>query len=392
MQVAARALAAFALFLTIPAAGHAAPLACGGDAVAVGQDCVAKAQVAARIEEIVRKAMAEKHLKSVIAGVAVDGQPILTEAWGESMTGVPATANMHLRNGAVAIAYLGIVALQLQEKGVLSLDDKLSKWFPDYPKADRITLAMLLHGTSGYADYVNLKILPLYENPFRNWQPDELIALAFKEPMACEPGACWSYAHTNFVILGQVLEKASGRSVAELIRDGILTPLSLNDTRSEQTALMQEPVLHAFDAERGIYEDSTYWNPSWTLARGAVMTSNIPDILKSATAIGTRRLALAGELQAAARAGHGQVQTLERQEILWPWRVRHWRLAVAEPLIRRLRGDHGLSAGAEARHRRLGDDGGEGTGRGQPLHAYYQGDRGLSGPRSSAGVRARATI
>jgi CubicO group peptidase (beta-lactamase class C family) len=206
------------------------------------------------------------------------------------MTGVPAMADMHLRNGAVAIAYLGIVALQLQEKGVLSLDDKLAKWFPDYPKADRITLAMLLNGTSGYADYVNLKILPLYQNPFRQWQPDELIALAFKEPMACEPGTCWSYAHTNFVILGQVLERASGRSVAELIRDGILRPLSLDNTRSEQTALMQEPVLHAFTDERGIYEDSTYWNPSWTLARGSVMTSNIPDILKSATAIGTGAL------------------------------------------------------------------------------------------------------
>lgn len=290
MQVAARALAAFALLLAIPAAGHAEPMSCDGGAVAIGEDCVPRAQVTARIEEIVRKAITANDLKSVIAGVAVDGEPILTEAWGESMTGVPATPDMHLRNGAVAIAYLGIVALQLQEKGVLSLDDKLSKWFPDYPKADRITLAMLLNGTSGYADYVNLKILPLYENPFRDWQPDELIALALKEPMACEPGSCWSYAHTNFVILGKVLEKASGRGVDELIREGILVPLSLNDTRSEQTAMIQAPVLHAFDAERGIYEDSTYWNPSWTLARGAVMTSNIPDILKSATAIGTGAL------------------------------------------------------------------------------------------------------
>src|SRR5262249_48077745 len=71
---------------------------------------------------------------------------------------------------------------------------------------------------------------------------------------------------------------------------GILTPLGLNDTRSEQTAVMQEPALHAFDAERGIYEDSTYWDPSWTLARGAVMTSNVADILKSATALGTGSL------------------------------------------------------------------------------------------------------
>jgi CubicO group peptidase (beta-lactamase class C family) len=103
--------------------------------------------------------------------------------------------------------------------------------------------------------------------------------------MVCEPGTCFAYAHTNFVILGKVLEKATGRGVAELIRDGILVPLSLNDTRSEQTAVIQEPVLHAFDAERGIYEDATYWDPSWTLARGAVMTSNVADILNVSTVV-----------------------------------------------------------------------------------------------------------
>jgi D-alanyl-D-alanine carboxypeptidase len=282
--------AALAFALAVPALAQADPAPCADGGIHVGADCVAKAEVARRIDDIVRKAMAEKRLKAVIAGVAVDGEPVLTEAWGSSMTGVPATADMHFRNGAVAIAYLGVVALQLQEKGILSLDDTLSKWFPDYPQAGRISLRMLLNATSGYADYVNLKILPLYENPFRAWQPDELIALGLDQPMVCEPGSCFAYAHTNFVILGKVLEKATGRGVDELIRDGVLAPLGLNDTRSEQTAIIQEPVLHAFDDERGIYEDSTYWNPSWTLAKGAVMTSNIPDILKSATAIGTGAL------------------------------------------------------------------------------------------------------
>jgi CubicO group peptidase (beta-lactamase class C family) len=183
---------------------------------------------------------------------------------------------------------MGTVLLQLHDKGVLSLEDKLSKWFPDYPKADQITLKMLINGTSGYADYVaEDAIVPLlYADPFRAWQPDELIALALKKPMPCDPGTCWSYAHTNFVILGKVLEKASGRPLQDLIREGILKPLSLKDTRSEMTAIIQEPVLHAFDGERGRYEDSTYWDPSWTLAEGAIMTSNIADILKSAAAIG----------------------------------------------------------------------------------------------------------
>jgi CubicO group peptidase (beta-lactamase class C family) len=86
------------------------------------------------------------------------------------------------------------------------------------------------------------------------------------------------------------MEKASGRALADLIREGVLEPLSLKDTRSEATAIIQEPVLHAFDAERGTYEESTYWNPSWTLARGAIMTSDIADLLTSAVALGTGKL------------------------------------------------------------------------------------------------------
>lgn len=262
--------------------------ACPSGQVKASGTCVAIDDAKARIEAIIREGMAKNDLKAVLAGVAFDGRPLLVEAWGESMTGVPATPDMHFRNGAVAIAYMGIVLLQLHDKGVLSLDDTLSKWFPNYPKADRVTLKMLINGTSGYADYVTDQtfIDRFYADPFRQWTPDELIAIALAQPMPCDPGTCWSYAHTNFVILGKALEKVTGRPLQELIREGILEPLSLNDTRSELTALIQEPVLHAFDAERGRYEESTYWNPSWTLAHGAIMTTNIPDILKSAAAIG----------------------------------------------------------------------------------------------------------
>jgi len=131
---------AFALAMSVIA--QAAPLACSGGKIQVGGECVDKERAGSEIDKIVRKNMAENDLKAVIAGVAVDGKPVFTKAWGESMTGVPATYDMHFRNGSVAIAYLGVVTLQLQEKGVLSLDDKLAKWFPDYPKANEITLAM----------------------------------------------------------------------------------------------------------------------------------------------------------------------------------------------------------------------------------------------------------
>jgi CubicO group peptidase (beta-lactamase class C family) len=218
-------------------AAPAAPTCPSGQVAAAGQ-CAAVEEAAERIDAIVREAMAQHDLKAVLAGFALDGQPLTVMAWGESMTGVPATPVMHFRNGAVAIAYLGTVLLQLHDKGVLDLDDRLSQWFPAYPKADQISLTMLINGTSGYADYVTDTALlqDFYADPFRQWRPDDLIAIGLNRSMVCDPGTCWSYAHTNFVILGKVLEQVTGRPLEELIRTGILEPLSLADTRSEATA------------------------------------------------------------------------------------------------------------------------------------------------------------
>ena len=73
---------------------------------------------------------------------------------GESITGVPATKDMHFRNGAVAISYVATLLLQLVDENKVSLDDRLSKWLPDIPNADRVTLGQLALMTSGYRDYV----------------------------------------------------------------------------------------------------------------------------------------------------------------------------------------------------------------------------------------------
>src|SRR5262245_45334830 len=259
---------------------------CPAGQVIVDGQCTDVAAVAEQVRAIVAETQLQHGLRSVILSLSIDDVPVLTQAWGESLTGVPATTAMHFRSGAVAITYLTTVLLQQHERGVVRLDDVLANWFPQYPEADRITLAMLANNTSGYPEYVNLEILPLHEDPFRQWTPDELIALALTQRRRCDPGACFSYAHTNYVILGEVLSLATGRDVADLIRDGILKPLRLRETLSDSTAFIPEPVLHAFTSERGTYEESTYWNPSWTIGRGAVMTSTIEDVRRSAIAIG----------------------------------------------------------------------------------------------------------
>ena len=261
---------------------------CPDGQFARGGDCISIKEAAGGVRELVEDAIGQYDLKSAIVAVEIDGTPVLSEAWGESMAGVPATVDMRIRNGAIAIAYLTTVLLQLHDEGLIALDDPLSNWFPEYPNADRVTLQMLANSTSGYADYVY--VLPIYEDVFRQWAPDELIEVGLAKPLVCEPGECFAYAHTNFVILGEVLRAVTGEPVEDLIRKRILEPLALDATQSASTAVMPEPVLHAFTSERGIYEDSTYWDPSWTLARGAVMTTNIADALASVIAFGTGSL------------------------------------------------------------------------------------------------------
>lgn len=300
------AAAVIAMVLGLAGAGTGEAAACGSEQIGRDGACLAIGDLAADLVAGVEEAMAEDRLKAVILAVEVDGRAVMTRAWGESMTAVPASADMHFRNGAIAIAYLGVLALQLQEEGLISLDDPLSQWFPELPEAERVTLRMLADGTAGYADYV--PIFPIYEDVFRQWSEDELLAIALAEPLVCEPGSCFAYAHTNYILLGRVLEAVAGKPLAALLEERVLQPAGLENTRSEATARMPSPTLHAFTGERGVYEDSTYWNPSWTLAQGAIMSTTVEDALASFAAIGRGELlseASQQELLAASTAGFG---------------------------------------------------------------------------------------
>lgn len=244
------------------------------------------------IQQAVEEIQREEHLKAILLGIRVGGEDVVTMAVGDSMSGVPATTAMHFRIGAVAIAYMGSILLQLVDQGQVSLDDSVGKWLPELPNARRVTLRMLINSMSGYPDYVPYEpfIKAFHADVFRAWSPQELIETALKQPLKFEPGAGWSYAHTNFVILGLALERATGQPFERLMRDRIIQPLGLRDTANPRTPAIPEPVLHAYSTERGRNEESTFWNPSWTLAQGAIMTSTLRDMLTSARAIGTGAL------------------------------------------------------------------------------------------------------
>jgi D-alanyl-D-alanine carboxypeptidase len=181
--------------------------------------------------------------------------------------------------------------LRLVDQGKVKLDDPVAKWYPNLPEADQVTLRMLASSTSGYADYVTTDEFNarLHADPFQRWTPDELLAIAMKQPPVFAPGTSWAFSDTNFMLLGQILERVSGKPYAELVKAQILDKVGLPNTSFPTTSAMPEPVLHSYTNERGVYEEATYWSPSDFPNNGNVVTT-LADLGRWTTALGTGAL------------------------------------------------------------------------------------------------------
>ncbi|MGH2939910.1 MAG: serine hydrolase domain-containing protein [Solirubrobacterales bacterium] len=270
-------------------AGSASAAECPQGQLQVSTGCTSREGARHHIEAMVREAMPELGLRATIMRVDTGEQPLVNKGFGNSMKGVPASPRMYFRIGSIAIPYLINLLLQLEDEGKLSLDDKLAKYRPNFPEANEVTLRMLADVTSGYPDWVQgnepFQQL-LFENPFRQWTSNELLHWAFTQPVACAPGTCFHYAHTNFAILSQVIAKVTGESVSKLLRERVLEPLGLDHTQISRYPAMPGEALHAYTGERGVYEDDTFWSPSWSIGDATVMASPMADVVHGAREIG----------------------------------------------------------------------------------------------------------
>jgi D-alanyl-D-alanine carboxypeptidase len=140
--------------------------------------------------------------------------------------------------GSIGKTYVSAVTLRLIEEGKLNLDDKIEKWlgkepwFDRLPNAKDITLRMLMNHSSGIPEHVLNKdfIKVLREQPDKTWKPEELVAYILDSKPLFEAGKGWSYADTNFILVGMIFERVSGKTVYGEVSRQILTPLKLRET------------------------------------------------------------------------------------------------------------------------------------------------------------------
>ena len=143
--------------------------------------------------------------------------------------------------GSIGKSFVGATVLSLAQEKVLNLDDPISKWlgnepwFTELPNHDEITIRQLLNHTSGLRNHV-------YEEAFaksfrKNWQtgknpftPKQLISYILKKEPLFQPGKGWSYSDTGYILIGLIIEKATGNSYYQEVSDRFLEPLNLSKT------------------------------------------------------------------------------------------------------------------------------------------------------------------
>ncbi|WOO41627.1 serine hydrolase domain-containing protein [Rubellicoccus peritrichatus] len=244
-----------------------------------------------KIVEKLAELRVEFGLTAVVAGVWSGIDEVVTAAVGETVTDFPAEKTMLYRVGGVCINMLITVMLQGVDNGDFALDDTIDQWLPDLVNADKVTLRMLANCTAGYDDYVFTKAFDdaFFANVFRGFTADELIDFGMAHSPTYEPGTDWHYSHTTFVVIGKILSMVYNKPVSQLLEEQVFEPLGLTNTYYVTGPEFPGQPLHGFTTEREIFEDSTFWNPSWTSYTGSVVSSAI-DVSRFARAWGTGEL------------------------------------------------------------------------------------------------------
>lgn len=211
--------------------------------------------------------------------VAKDGKVVFRKAYGlaDREWRVPNTPDTRFRIGSMTKQFTAAAILKLAEQGKLSLTDPVSKYYPAPPAWSGVTIKHLLALSSGIADYT---AVPGYFGlPSRtDLKPEQIIAVVQDKPLQFQPGEKWSYSNTGYILLGYIIEKASGVTYAQYLHDDILAPLRLDNTGYDDTTSLLSKRAHGYDMRDGQFVNAPYLSMTQPYAAGSLY-STVDDLL-----------------------------------------------------------------------------------------------------------------
>jgi len=199
------------------------------------------------------------HVATSLVGAGAPGAVVVARTPGGVRRAVAGVARIRPRLGlratdryrvaSVTKPFVAAVVLQLEAQGTLRLDDRVERWVHGLlPNGRAITLRMLLGHTSGLFDYdddtgwVRARIA----DPSRTWSPRQLVAIAARHRPVFAPGTDWSYSNTNYVVLGLVIEAATGNTLGRELEARLFGPLELRATSYPAGTRMPAHAAHGY--------------------------------------------------------------------------------------------------------------------------------------------------
>lgn len=237
----------------------------------------------AAIDAYVAGQVAAQDLEAAALVVVREGRTVLARGYGKTAGGAPVTEGTPFGIGSVTKQFTCAAVLSLADEGKLSLDDRVSKYFPAATRAADVTLDDLGAHLSGYPDYYPLDFVD--QRMRAPIAPDDLVARYTKGALDFEPRTRFSYSNTGFVMLGRVAERASGRPFGALLQERFFAPLGMTSTTTDPRSLPDRAAGHT-SFFLGASERATSEAEGWLHGAG--------DLFSSASDLARWDLALAG--------------------------------------------------------------------------------------------------
>jgi CubicO group peptidase (beta-lactamase class C family) len=242
--------------------------------------------------------LAKEDKFSGVVLVARDGKPFFVKSYGlaDKTRKLANNPETKFNLGSMNKMFTAVAIAQLAEQGKLSFDDKVGKFLPDYPNRDvanKVTIHHLLTHTSGLGSYWNAKF-DARRATIKTVA--DYLALFADEPLLFEPGARFEYSNSGFIVLGAIIEKASGQSYYDYVRDHIYKPAGMKNTDAYQMgddtpnlAMGYTNVEHDDKPASGPRRENTGSRPNRGGPAGGGY-STVEDLLRFATALRDHKL------------------------------------------------------------------------------------------------------
>lgn len=207
--------------------------------------------------------------------VVRDGVTIYKNAIGvaDLELDVPLNPYTIFRIGSITKQFTAAAIMMLVEEDKVSLDDEITKFLPDYPtQGATITVAHLLNHTSGIRSYTNMPGW-MEEKIVENLELEELIDGFKNEPMEFQPGERFKYNNSGYVLLGAIIEKASGMSYEDFIEKRIFEPLNMTRSSYDDHQDIVRGRASGYDGTRKAPENAKQFSASQPYAAGSLLST-----------------------------------------------------------------------------------------------------------------------